>query len=187
MRYKISEIRKMILDFIQIDYSMRKGSALTAVFFRKTILPVCSLSAVPVFFLLLISNSWWLSIFKSIVIIASIPAGMLITYYISALYVTDSPTGKKKEDYMSRTTFQSVSRILPLLSLFYALEKNELRYIFFLAAAIWFWKILKNYLKYSEDIEENLKQNTFILIYSCSIIFPYMIQRIIYLIFNIPF
>ena len=153
---------------------------------NRYLLPLLIIASAPSFFILTIDYEWHIALFKTIINFASLYLGVWGVYGITWYYVTDSPIGNKRESYLAPLIINSYSLYVIPISIFYA---NELHVWRFIAGAIAIYYALRTIIagvNNSQDIENNIKTYTITLIIVTTVTFPFLIQRIATLFFNLP-
>lgn len=153
---------------------------------NRYMLPILILASIPSFFVLSIDYPWYIAIAKTIINFVSLYLGAWSVLGIACYYVTDSPLGNSRESYMAPLIINSFTLFIVPISLFYA---NELHIWRFIAGAIALYYSIRTIIAgtlSSADIEQEIKLNTIILISVTTVTFPFLIQRILNLFFNLP-
>lgn len=153
---------------------------------NRYLLPILIIASVPAFFVYSIDYNWYISLFKTAINFIALYIGAWGIYGITCYYVTDSPLGNKRESYIAPLVINSFTMYVLPISLFYANELHSWRYIAGIVALYYTIRIAWAGTLSSPDIEQKIKSNTIILICVTTVTFPFLIQRILNLFFNLP-
>ncbi|MBP3420271.1 MAG: hypothetical protein J6K74_06770 [Marinifilaceae bacterium] len=153
---------------------------------NRVLLPILAIAAVPSFFILTIDQPLTIAVYKTIINAVSIYVGACGVYGIGCYYVTDSPNGKPRETYLAPLVLNCFTIYAIPISLFYANEMHAWRYIAGILGVYYLIRTTIAGVQNCSDLEEAIKRNTTILISVTTITFPFLIQRILNLFFNLP-
>lgn len=167
-----------------IELAEKKGAARRII--NRYLLPILIISSVPAFFVFSMDYDWYIALFKTIINFIALYIGAWGIYGITCYYVTDSPLGNNRESYIAPLVVNSFTTYALPISLFYANELHTWRYIAGAIALFYTIRIVISGTLSSADIEKKIKNNTIILICVTTVTFPFFIQRILNLFFNLP-
>ena len=167
-----------------LEPAEKKGAARRII--NRYLLPILVIASIPAFFVLSIDYSWHIALFKTIINFIALYIGAWGIYGITCYYVTDSPLGNKRESYIAPLVVNSFTIYVIPISLFYANELHTWRYIAGAIALYYTIRVATSGTLSSPDIENKIKSNTIILICVTTVTFPFLIQRILNLFFNLP-
>ena len=167
-----------------VECAEERGAARRII--NRYLLPLLIIASVPAFFVYYIDYSWHIALFKTAINFIALYIGAWGIYGITCYYVTDSPLGNSKESYIAPLVINSFSIFVIPISLFYANELHSWRFIAGAIALYYTIRVATTGTISSPDIEKEIKTNTIILICVTTVTFPFLIQRILNLLFNLP-
>lgn len=153
---------------------------------NRFMLPILSLASIPAFFVLSIDYIWYIAAAKTIINFIALYIGAWSVLGIACYYVTNSPLGNSRESYMAPLIINGFTLFIIPISLFYANEMHIWRFIAGAIAIFYSIRITIAGTVTLPDIEQKIKFSTIILICVTTVTFPFLIQRILNLLFNLP-
>lgn len=153
---------------------------------NRYLLPILAIAAIPSYFILAIDHTWTIALYKTVINTIAIYIGACGVYGIGCYYITDSPNGNSRESYMAPLVLNCITIYAIPISLFYANEMHTWRYIAGIIGIFYLIRTTISGVQNCSDIEESIKRNTILLICVTTITFPFLIQRILNLLLNLP-
>ncbi len=153
---------------------------------NRFMLPILSLASIPAFFVLSIDYIWYIAAAKTIINFIALYIGAWSVLGIACYYVTNSPLGNSRESYMAPLIINGFTLFIIPISLFYANEMHIWRFIAGAIAIFYSIRITIAGTVTLPDIEQKIKFSTIILICVTTVTFPFLIQRILNLLLNLP-